>query len=218
MRSNWQDFKPQALNHTEAKSAFTVHCEVSTETMLANPTCIQAIGAFDALTDADVSALREMLENRAPRSAIVTKAAAVVERVAQHHRSAATVGRRLNTACIPHEAPDSAASGYVTDGVEHSIPLINTVKILGENYLKVRAVELRSAEPLAGPKLHRNALCWCGKNPSSAPTSVARGDPVAPALISAASLASRLPSGCERRRLDAPAVRALRPHCAVVKP
>jgi hypothetical protein len=50
--SNFQNFA-SFVDYPVAQPQFTVHCEVSSVPAAQNPTVIQAIGAFRALTEAD---------------------------------------------------------------------------------------------------------------------------------------------------------------------
>jgi hypothetical protein len=124
--SNFQDFV-KFVDHSAAQSQFTVYCEQTGTPASENPTIIQAVGAFDALTEADERELRRMLEKRAPHAAIRAKTAAIVAEISDRHRSAGTVGKRLNTGRIDYLSPMVASAGYESDIVEQLIPMLDMV-------------------------------------------------------------------------------------------
>ena len=160
--SNFQDFV-NFIDYPEAQASFTVHAEISSVPAPQNPTTIQAIGTFRALTDADEAELRLMLEQRAPAEAIRQKAASLVQAISDRQRSAGTVGKRLNTARLDFKKPTMAVSGYISDLIENGISLIDQID--GRSYgtgLKISSFQLTAESPVVFPKVHRNALCPCG--------------------------------------------------------
>lgn len=160
--SNFQDFV-HFINHPEAQASFTVHAEQSSVPAPLNPTIIQAIGTFGALTDADEAELRRMLEQRAPAEAIRQKAASLVQAISDRHKSGGTVGKRLNTARLDFTNPTSPVSGYIADVIENGISLIDQVDCRSYGTgLKIGSFQLTAGSPVVFPKVHRNAPCPCG--------------------------------------------------------
>lgn len=160
--SNYQDFT-NFVDYPVAQPVFTVHSEKSRVPASDNPTVIQAIGAFHAMTDADERALRIMLEGRVHHEAVRAKACAVVAAIAARHRSANTVGKRLNTARIDFKDPLMAYSGYESDIVESEIPMLDMVDgRTGGTGLLIGQPTINASEPVVFPKVHRNAPCPCG--------------------------------------------------------
>jgi hypothetical protein len=160
--SNFQDFT-EFIDYPVAQPTFTVHCEVSSVPVSKNPTMIQAIGAFGAMTRADEDELRGLLEARAPNHAVRAKAAAIVADISDRHRSANTVGKRLNTARIDAQQPLMAIAGYESDIVESTIPMLDMVD--GRTHgtgLLIGQPMLAAELPVVFPKVHRNAPCPCG--------------------------------------------------------
>lgn len=160
--SNFQDFT-NFIDHPEARKSFTVYAEKSIVSAPQNPTIIQAIGAFSALTIADETELRLMLEQRAAAEAIRQKAASLVQAISARHRSAGTVGKRLNTARLDFRNPTIPVSGYISDVVENAISLIDQVD--GRSYgtgIQIGSVQFSAQSPIVFPKVHRNAPCPCG--------------------------------------------------------
>jgi hypothetical protein len=162
MVSNFQDFT-NFINYPIAQSMFTVHWEISCAPAPHNPTFIQAIGAFRAMTDEDEQELRIMLNNRAPHEAVRAKAAAIAANISDRCRSFGTVGKRLNTASISFKQPWTVCSGYDSDIVEQEIPMIDMVDgRAGGTGLLVGQLTLTADKVVIFPKVHRNAPCPCG--------------------------------------------------------
>jgi len=160
--SNFQDFD-NFIDYAEALETFTVHAWKSETVASANPTLIQAIGAFRALTEKDEVELRQLLERRAPAEAIRQKASSIAQLISDRHRSAGTVGKRLNTARLDSSSPMFPCSGYISDIVEEELSLIEQVD--GRSYglgLQIGAMQITAGSPLVFPKVHRNAPCPCG--------------------------------------------------------
>jgi hypothetical protein len=160
--SNFQDFI-SFVDHPEAQPKFTVYCESSKSPATLNPTYIQAIGTFGALTLADEDELRKMLEDRAPHQAITNKAVAIVTSISDRHRSGGAVGKRLNTGRIDYTSPFVPFAGYASDVVEGTLPLLDMVdgRTNGTGLL-VGQPKLTAESSFVFPKVHRNAMCPCG--------------------------------------------------------
>jgi hypothetical protein len=160
--SNFQDFE-NFVDHSVAQPEFTVHFEPSTNPASENPTIIQAVGTFSALTGADEEELREMLERRAPHSAIRAKAVAIVTEISDRHRSGGTVGKRLNTGRLDYASPLAATGGYVSDVVEHGVALLDMVDARSTGAgIMLSQLQITAGKPVVFPKVHRNAPCPCG--------------------------------------------------------
>ena len=160
--SNFQDFS-DFVNHPIAQSKFTVYCETSFEPAPKNPTLIQAIGAFQAMTATDEQELRTMLVAQAPHEAKRAKAIAIVADISDRHRSAGTVNKRLNTARIDFIKPWTAYAGYDSDIVENAIPMIDMVDgRKGGSGLLIGQPTLAIDKAIVFPRAHRNVPCPCG--------------------------------------------------------
>lgn len=162
LASNFQDFH-NFIDYPVAQPVFKVHCETSSVPADQNPTMIQAIGAFRAMTTSDERELRSMLEVRAPHDAVRAKAAVIVANIADRHRSAGTVGKRLNSARIDYRQPWAAFAGYESDTVEKILPMLDIVDgRRGGTGLLIGQITLTGERPVVFPKVHRNAPCPCG--------------------------------------------------------
>lgn len=160
--SNFQDFA-NFIDHPAAQQQFTVYCEQSKIPASENPTMIQAVGAFNAMTDVDERELRLLLDRRAPHAAIRAKAAAIVGEISDRHRSAGTVGKRLNTGRIDYLSPLFACAGYESDIVELEMPMLDMVDArTGSTGLLIGQVQLTAGVPIVYPVVHRSAPCPCG--------------------------------------------------------
>lgn len=160
--SNFQDFT-NFINHPVPQEKFTVHCERSRDPAPTNPTMIQAIGAFSAMTEADERELRALLEGRASHAAIRAKAAAIVADISSRHRSGGTVGKRLNTGRLDFQSPLAAIAGYASDIVENELPMLDIVDGRSNSPgVMIGQLQITAAAPVVFPKVHRNAPCPCG--------------------------------------------------------
>jgi SEC-C motif len=160
--SNFQDFV-NFTNHPDAQPEFTVHCERSKTPAFDNPTMIQAVGAFNAMTETDERELRELLERRAPHAAIRAKAAAIVADISGRHRSRGTVGKRLNTGRLDYRSPFAAIAGYESDIVENEIAMLDMVDARTMSPgITIGQLQISAGVPVVYPAVHRNAPCPCG--------------------------------------------------------
>ncbi len=160
--SNFQDFE-NGINHFKAKPAFSYVTVRSIKPASENPTVIQAIGQFGALTMGDKSQLREMLERRAPAEAIRQKAISLIQRVSNRPRSLGTVGKKINTARMRSSDPLWPVSGSASDEPERTLHLIDQINLLpGAPKVLLYDAQLSTEFPVFFPRVHRNAPCPCG--------------------------------------------------------
>lgn len=160
--SNFQDFS-NFVDHPTAQRKFTAHTEVSNCPAAENPTMIQAIGQFRALTQTDESELRLMLEQRVPAEAIRQKGITLVQEIANRSSAHGAVGGKLNTARLCRLDPLVPVAGYASDIVENNIHLLDQVNLCtGAPKLLIADVQLGTTSPVVFPRVHRNAPCPCG--------------------------------------------------------
>jgi hypothetical protein len=160
--SNFQDFA-RFIDHPTAQDNFTVRRERSICPAVENPTMIQAIGQFHALTDDDEVQLRRMLVEKAPAEAIRQKAITLVQAISDRPGTNGTVGKRLNTASLLRTDPLMPVAGYVSDIVENALPLLDQVLVRSDGKdMEISAGKISAQSPIVFPKVHRNALCPCG--------------------------------------------------------
>jgi hypothetical protein len=160
--SNFQDFV-NFVDHPIPLSQFTVHREISNAPAKDNPTLIQAIGQFGALTATDEKELRVLLESRAPAEAIRQKAIHLIQEISDRPQSHGSVGKKINTAQLRRETPFTPIAGYASDKIEKEIHLLDQVNLCtGVPDLLVSEVKLAANVPVVFPRVHRNAPCPCG--------------------------------------------------------
>ena len=87
-----------------------------------NPTCVQAIGQFGALTAKDEGEVRALLERRPPPNAVLQKAIWWVQNVSDRPKTKGTVGKRITTARLMRSDPSTPVVGYASDTIETAIP------------------------------------------------------------------------------------------------
>jgi SEC-C motif len=158
--SNFQDWAVR--DHSEAQRAFSYLTEVS-RTSEENPTCVQAIGQFGALTGKDEGEVRALLERRPPPNAVLQKAISWVQNVSDRPKARGTVGKRITTARLIRTEPNEPVVGYASDTVETTMPLIDQVDLrTGASRAFMVEGRLSTTAPFIHPRQHRNALCSCG--------------------------------------------------------
>jgi hypothetical protein len=160
--SNFQDFT-QFINHTEAQPNFKLLGFRSTYPIgVENPTCVQAIGQFNALTAADEAQLRQLLERRAPGEAIRKKAISLVQDIADRRSARDTVGKKVSTARLMPSQPFVAVVGFESDEIGNELPLLDQAMLLaGAPTFVISDAKLTTESPFYFPRAHRNAPCPC---------------------------------------------------------
>jgi len=160
--SNFQDFT-NFIDHHEAQPEFTIHLETSSSTAIHNPTMIQVVGQFHAVTEDDEKQLREMLVNRSPSEAIRQKVVALIQEISDRPRSAGTVGKKINTARLERNNPFSPVAGYESDVVENEFHFVDQIDIrTGSPRLRVADFQLSASTAITFPRVSRNSPCPCG--------------------------------------------------------
>jgi SEC-C motif len=160
--SNFQDFT-QFIDYPEARDEFSVHAERSKCPAGENPTMIQAIGQFHALTRQDELELRQMIERRAPAEAIRQKAIALVQEISDRPQTSGAVGKKVTTARLQRLDPLVPVAGYASDEVEERIHLLDQVNLRsGAPKLLIADAQISAPLPVVFPRVHRNAPCPCG--------------------------------------------------------
>ncbi|MGH9761471.1 MAG: SEC-C domain-containing protein [Blastocatellia bacterium] len=161
--TNFQDFDTY-VDYPKAKPEFSYWSWKSDDTVSRNPTLIQAIGRFGALSEVDdVPRLRNMLERHAPAEALRNAAVALIRNIADRPQAGGTVGKKLNIGILPRSDLDGPVSGYESDELEKTMPMLDRV-ILRTDAPKILISDPRivAEDPIIYPKVHRNARCPCG--------------------------------------------------------
>jgi hypothetical protein len=158
--SNFQDHATLTA-YPEAREQFMVHAEQSPD-FAQNPAFIRAIGQSQALTDADRSRLREMLASRRPAEAMVQKAIALIQDIADRPQTCGTVGKGVNTARLSRADPLVSVGAYASGQLENTIHLLDKVNLrTGAPRVFVSDFRVSTASPVVFPRVHRNAPCPC---------------------------------------------------------
>lgn len=160
--SNFQDFT-QFVDHPEALPQFTFHAECSREDV-ANPTFIQAIGRFHAITKSDEADLRSLLIGLPPPQALAGKAIAFIQELADRPQAAGTVGKKINIGRLSWSNAVAPVVGYASDETENAIHLLDQIDLrAGSNGLMIQGAQLSvSGSAAVYARVHRNAPCPCG--------------------------------------------------------
>ena len=164
--SNYHNFS-NSKQFDETVEEFNISYSSAKEGEL-NPTLVQRVGNWLAMTDKDIDDLRELLFLGKPSQAIVGKALEVVRDIADRPKSAGTIGKQL-TSILIHKDPNLAVnSSYSTDLVKPETYMPALVYLKPGMHMTVDNISLRPAEedtlPISVPKVRRNAPCPCGSN------------------------------------------------------
>jgi hypothetical protein len=161
--SNYQDFT-RFIDDTEAQPTFKLLGFRSTHPIGAeNPTSVQVIGQFNALTTADEAQLRQLLERRAPGEAIRRKAISLVQEIADRPSARGTVGKKVSTARLMLSQPFAPVVGFESDEIGNELPLLDQAMLLaGAPTFVISDANLTTQSASYFPRVHRNAPCSCG--------------------------------------------------------
>jgi len=131
------------------------------------PTFIQYVGNWRAITPQDRAAFRELLEARKPAQAIIGKAIELVRQMSDRPAAGNTIGKQLSAIQIPRDPKLSTASGYhsIVNGYVTYLPdfvAMTPSGIWGTKDARLIKVGGLDASPSVVPKVGRNQPCPCG--------------------------------------------------------
>lgn len=128
-------------------------------------TWIQRIGAWQALTQDDEIALRELLKEGRPPQALVGKAVETIREAAARPASGGTIGKQLSSLILPSDFSADVGWNYHSETATKSIHGVGMVFASARGAFATKGVQFTAlsddAPPIAGPKLGRNQPCWC---------------------------------------------------------
>lgn len=161
--TNFQDFE-SGLDQPEAWDEFRLIRWSEKRPFDGEPTLVQRVGNWQAMTGDDEMVLRGLLEARKPARAIIGKAVEVMAEIADRPAANGTIGKQLTTICIPRNLEDPIESSYFTS--------INRSVIVGADGAWLMADDKRlvwkdpqleiGGKVVAVPKVGRNQPCPCG--------------------------------------------------------
>jgi hypothetical protein len=131
------------------------------------PTLVQRVGNWHAMTRNDEGALRALLKDRKPSSAIVGKAVALIRQMADRPAAGGNVGKQLSVIQIPRDPLRPAESGYHSMGNSYTSYLADGVTLTPGGGWAHKDMLLRKLGPPGAPpvvlrKVGRNHPCPCG--------------------------------------------------------
>lgn len=131
-----------------------------------NPTLVQRVGNWSAMTDKDIDLLREMLEKRKPSRGIIGKATKLIHGYSDNPKSKGSIGKQLSAIKIPKNINVSVSSEYISAIVKRKTYMPSMVYLLSEKHLVVDGVSIAPVKkdtlPLSIPRVPKNAPCPCG--------------------------------------------------------
>ncbi len=159
--TNFQDYETP-MDHAEAQPDFSYRTEISRDG-IENPTCVQAIGQFQALTPRDEMKLRKLLEDRKPADAVLQTSIAFIQEVSDRKAAGGTVGKKVTTARLQRSDPEAPIVGYGSDQVSSQMPLLDQVNLrTGAPEVLISDAQISTTSPFIFPRARRGAPCPCG--------------------------------------------------------
>jgi hypothetical protein len=167
--TNYQDFQT-GRDSFEPWDDFTETFWTERRPLDHEPTFIQRVGNWHAMTVDDEVALRVLLQARKPAQAIIGKAVDLVREMADRPAARDTIGKQLSAISVPRNRGESVKSGYFSETLGFVLYMADWVIALGDTHRTVmRDYQARLASPVESlpiviPKVGRNQSCPCGKS------------------------------------------------------
>jgi hypothetical protein len=131
-----------------------------------NPTLVQRVGNWRAMTQKDIDSMRDLLVENKPSEAIVGKGLWLMRDIADRPKSAGTIGKQLTSIVIPKDFSKPIESSYSSDVVKFETYMPAMVYLLPDQHATITNISVIPVEkdtlPLSVPKIRRNAPCPCG--------------------------------------------------------
>jgi len=131
-----------------------------------NPTLIQRVGSWRAISESDVSELRGMLESGIPSSGIIGKANQQFRSWAENPASGGAIGKQLTSIIVPKDPVVPVKSSYSSDRVKWETYLPSMVFLTPTQHMTLDNISVKpvdkSTAPMSVPKVNKNAPCPCG--------------------------------------------------------
>lgn len=162
--SNFHDFANNA-RFDEASDEFSVNYSSANQEAI-NPTLVQRVGNWLAMTDGDIEDLRELLLQNKPPQAVTGKALETVRDIADRPKSAGTIGKQLTSIIIPKDPSLGVESNYSTATVKPETYMPALVYLLPDQQATITNITISPVEadtpPISVPKVNKHAPCPCG--------------------------------------------------------
>ncbi len=160
--SNFQDFE-LGVDYPECREHFIIHTAISKPEELHKATFIQRVGAWGAMDKSDEEVLRQMLEEKKPRIAVLDKAVSLVRDMADSPQAYGTIGKQINSTCLEKGDP-APVSQYHTKSVKNETYMSDMVDVRSSTpNIAVSDIKIEShGKPISIPKVPKNHPCPCG--------------------------------------------------------
>ncbi len=130
---------------------------------------VQRIGMWPAMAEADEGALRDMLDQRLPASAIVEKGVELIRDLADRPQARGAIGKQVSSITLPRDPREVATSDYHTETPSTEMFLPSVVVAVSKNECfaaKDLTISMSDASgratPVAVPRVAGNTPCPCG--------------------------------------------------------
>lgn len=165
--TNFQNFQT-GQDEAEAWDEFKVTYWSEKRPLNQEPTLVQRIGSWQAMTPADEEILRKLLEEKKPARAIIGKAVDIFREMSDRPTASGTIGKQLSSIRISSNPQLGVESGYHSN-VNRWEWNMTDMLILDQNGqgtafkgFRIQASRAPSVTPLVVPKVGRNHPCPCG--------------------------------------------------------
>jgi hypothetical protein len=125
-------------------------------------------GIDSAVSDEDVTSLRELLQANRPAEAIVGKSVDVIRSAADSPKAHNAIGKQCTSVILPSSLDEQVRSVYhsavparILHGVSHIEARGGEFGIFSTGDPEMEIHVSGAPTVVAGPKLRRNQLCWC---------------------------------------------------------
>lgn len=109
----------------------------------------------------------ELVKNRKPSQAIVSKLAEIFRILSDHPQACNTIGKQLMSVVIPRSKESGVECNYHSEKVSFEsfmpdqIYAVSSKLHLNVSNVSIVPVDKDTTPPMAGPKLRGNEPCWC---------------------------------------------------------
>lgn len=165
--TNFQDFAAFTDN-TEVWDSFRCKFWSETRPVLEEPSLVQRIGAWPAMSNSDEASLRKLLVEHRPPKAIIGKAVELFHEMADRISAQGVIGKQISTITLPRDITLPAETGYNSNAVTYSVAMPDMVTTIDEHNrtaqggIFIRAVNPKTTHPMTVPRVHKNQPCPCG--------------------------------------------------------
>lgn len=134
--------------------------------VIANPTLIQRVGNWHGISEQNMYQLRQILNERKPRKAILDVAIDFLRELSDRPESANSIGKQLTSISINPNLHEPVCTDYHSNVVMRGSYMPASVVLLPHQSFTISNISISPVEddtpPMSVPKVNKNAPCPCG--------------------------------------------------------